>query len=153
MEVLALFFNLHLFTEVGRRHGRDCEHLCFLTKSDAGRGTQNHQQKMSPTLACLSAGTAWWACPQWGPTAGWPSAPARSKRLVVSASCSSWSQLSSTKCKVPLPTFSPEFFLCLWDQVPSSAILSNYFIFYRKECCPHSTLVPSHWLPILKAKG
>ena len=63
-----------------------------------------------------------------GATAGDGRGPLE-KLALAAGSAASGHNSPVTKCKVLSSHLSPEFFLCLWDQVSSSTILSNYFIF------------------------
>lgn len=57
-------------------------------ESDAGRGHTEPSVEDGPTLACLSAGTAWGACP-WGATAGDSREPPEKVALAAAGSAAS----------------------------------------------------------------
>lgn len=123
-----IFLIPHLFTEVGRRHGRDCEIWAF-SRVRYGKGAHRTiSRRCPPALHASVQAQPGEPVLRGGPQLGTAGDPSR-RWLWQQGSAASVHNSPVTKCKVLSSHLSPEFFLCLWDQVSSSAILSNYLIF------------------------
>lgn len=124
-----IFLIPHLFTEVGRRHGRDCE-ICAFSRVRCWKGAHRTiGRRCPPPLHASVQAQPGEPVLSGGATAGGGRVPLKKVALAAAGSAAAGHNSQVTKCKVLSSHLSPEFFLCLWDQVSSSAILSNYFIF------------------------
>ena len=132
-----IFLIPHLFTEVGRRHGRDCE-ICAFSRVRCWKGAHRTIGGRWPhpclpqcrhSLGSLSLGGHGWG-QQGTPREG----GSGSSRL-----CSIWSQLSkwlSAKCS--LPTFRLNSSCASGTKCPPQLFWAIISSSHRKECCPHS---------------
>lgn len=115
-----IFLIPHLFTEVGRRHGRDCE-ICAFSRVRCGKGAHRTIRRCPPALHASAQAHPGEPVLRGGHSGGRPGTP----REAGSGSglCSIWSQLSCDEVQSAL--FPPFAWILPVPLGPS--VLLNYF--------------------------
>lgn len=139
-----IFLIPHLFTEVGRRHGRDCE-ICAFSRVRCWKGAHRTiSRRCPPPLHASVQAQPGEPVLSGGPQLGVAGCPSRRWLWHQRALQQLVTTLKWLSAKCSLPTFRLNSSCASGTKCPPQLFWAIISSSHRKECCPHSQHLYHH---------